>query len=51
VWVMLELKRVRFWVRFLVDEGSRPGTRYFMQKNIYGNNNDGYKTVLKGEVG
>jgi hypothetical protein len=27
-------------VRYLVDEGSRPGTRYFTQKNIYGNNNN-----------
>ena len=29
--VMLELKRVQFGVRFLVDEGSRHGARCFMQ--------------------
>jgi hypothetical protein len=42
VWVMLELKGFSFGVRFLVDEGSRPGSSYYMQQNIDGNYNDGY---------
>ena len=34
-------KRFSFGVRFLVDEGSRPGARHFMQKYVDGNYNDG----------
>jgi len=36
-------KGFTFGVRFLVDEGSRPGGRYFMQKNVDDNyDDDGY---------